>query len=444
MWQTLNPVGKVFEDKQFEALWLELQRRLAAGLAGAGGGLSTCLYVDPAGDDATAKRGSLSLKFKTIQAAVTASSTGDLVVVAPGVFPESVVAAPNKSLNIIGAGDCTSIEPPAGNAISYNPDGDYGLMIAGLRVNAGDIAIAPTVGSLGKDRPWVVSDVLLDNDASLRVTRACSGLINTVRSRQGNNGVLLERCTEPIIHDCRLIRCEVNWDDTLPPPDVIAGYLAYMLGGRVYNVSVTKQGALQMVGVLIENQTSVSPTQASPGGSPIARLFAAGSQLGNLVVQANISDAAVASRQVVQIDGCRFSQISANNAGAGPTVPLIVARNSALDPGGVGVSGGNGMELDLRGCTLPSALVSGGSSTFWLSEYDVTDALGPQVVNGPTNIGLPINFKDPTKMQVMLQPAVLDSVVNVLATLANQINLDGMIAGAPGAIPTRIVITQSG
>lgn len=89
--------------------WDGTQWTPETGATGAPGFGEIC-YVDLAtGNDATALRGRIDLKFLTIQAAVDAAATGDLIEMGPGIFDESVTmdGADVDYLTFVGCGRST-------------------------------------------------------------------------------------------------------------------------------------------------------------------------------------------------------------------------------------------------------------------------------------------------------------------------------------------------
>lgn len=84
------------------------------------------LWVDPSGTDATAHRGSQKFKFKTITAAVTAASAGDVIIVGAGTYVGDV--ATKTGVTIRGEGRRETII--SGN-VTWTPTG-AGMEIAAL------------------------------------------------------------------------------------------------------------------------------------------------------------------------------------------------------------------------------------------------------------------------------------------------------------------------
>ena len=87
-------------------------------------GFSNVCYVDPDGDDATAKRGSWSRKFFTIAAALTKAQSGDTIWLGPGTYLEKVVIPPAlDDLVIRGLDEENTLIQAAGlgDVITYAP-----------------------------------------------------------------------------------------------------------------------------------------------------------------------------------------------------------------------------------------------------------------------------------------------------------------------------------
>lgn len=91
---------------------------------------STIVYVDAQnGDDATGVRGDIMHAFRTIQAGVNASQSGDVVMVYPGIYAESVTIPVGADIrarltlaSVTGnPADTVIAAPPGQPAIAYNP-----------------------------------------------------------------------------------------------------------------------------------------------------------------------------------------------------------------------------------------------------------------------------------------------------------------------------------
>lgn len=80
--------GTTFSDAAPPHLGANVQSALATVKKS---GQSATLYVDPAGADGSAARGSIVDKFLTIQAAITAALAGDVLAIAPGTYTESPI-----------------------------------------------------------------------------------------------------------------------------------------------------------------------------------------------------------------------------------------------------------------------------------------------------------------------------------------------------------------
>lgn len=95
-------------------------------------GFGEVCYVDLAtGNDATALRGRIDLKFLTIQAAVDAAATGDVIDLGPGIFDEAVVmdGAAVDYLTFIGHGRSTYPGVVSSGTCWMAPSGDVPLTL---------------------------------------------------------------------------------------------------------------------------------------------------------------------------------------------------------------------------------------------------------------------------------------------------------------------------
>lgn len=87
---------------------------LSTIVAGASAGFSNMIYVDKAGNDSTGLRGDIRNPFLTINAALAAAQSGDIVQIGPGTWTEAVVLPELSSISLIGSGmDRTYIDGTA-------------------------------------------------------------------------------------------------------------------------------------------------------------------------------------------------------------------------------------------------------------------------------------------------------------------------------------------
>lgn len=417
---------------------------------GATAGLSPCLYVDPAGNDGTAQRGSLTLRYQTIQAAVNAAQDGDIVVVAPGTYAESVTIPPSRALGIVGSGECTRILPPVGDAIYFAPNADTGLLVENLCCDGwnggGDIRILPQTNDLGRTRRLIIRNVLLDNNASIRVKRAYGGLVEGIRAQQGYNGVFLEETEEMTVRDCRCTRLVIGWAPNALSPCVVAGRTTWVHSCDLFDGSSTGIARPQLMDTRVFVRWEAYPAQEGALG-PTGAFEALGCKFGDLWIMPIITDGVVIEPTGVVI-ASRIHFLLCGNQGAGPSIPTIKVHECAFidDTGGPGnVQGGQGMLIDLRRSRIGSSyILTGVGTTFYVSEYDLGPVLNPVVVNGPTVIGpFPIVFADPSKVKVRIISKTVDAVFTVVAVGPNTLTLDARVAGAVAPAAADVVLTQT-
>lgn len=130
----VDRVKQMISSELWDAL-AALRQMIWASAAAAAVSPITVTYVAPNGSNATGQRGSISRPFATIQAAVTASQSGDVIVIAP-----KPAAAPDYNENIVIPPALTaltlrgesrfgvSIRPTVGAAVTYVPSGTAGLL----------------------------------------------------------------------------------------------------------------------------------------------------------------------------------------------------------------------------------------------------------------------------------------------------------------------------
>ena len=82
--------------------------RVGAALVSGFTGITGFVYVSPSGDDTTGARNSLALPCQTIARALTISSAGDTIFLAPGTYTENV-SWPGATRSLMGCGSRVSI-----------------------------------------------------------------------------------------------------------------------------------------------------------------------------------------------------------------------------------------------------------------------------------------------------------------------------------------------
>jgi hypothetical protein len=88
------------------------------GDASRGVGIQGVLYVSKAGNDSTAVRGSLTLPYLTVQAALDDAHDGDTVMIGPGTFADGLMTIPVglDEITIRGCGDVTILDGTNGDS----------------------------------------------------------------------------------------------------------------------------------------------------------------------------------------------------------------------------------------------------------------------------------------------------------------------------------------
>jgi hypothetical protein len=105
---------------------------------GGGGGFSTGVYVDVAGDDITGERGDPSKPFLTLAAALAASASGDTIFVGPGSFPAAFTWLDSRALAGSGVGATV-----VGN-LTYSPTGGTSVFFSAQDLTLGSVTIDAT------------------------------------------------------------------------------------------------------------------------------------------------------------------------------------------------------------------------------------------------------------------------------------------------------------
>jgi hypothetical protein len=97
----------------------------------------TVTWVAPNGNDGTGTRGRIDKPFLTVQAALAAVVSGDLLWIAPGNYAENVVVPPAlTALEIFGLG--ATISPATGVALTYAPAVSGSLRVFDIAIDTRD------------------------------------------------------------------------------------------------------------------------------------------------------------------------------------------------------------------------------------------------------------------------------------------------------------------
>lgn len=168
--------AKAFEDKAFEQVWYELQRRINAAF-GSAVVIEGCCFVGPDGNDATAQPDSLVSKYATPQAAVNAAlaSGPRAVVLCPGIYTTGVVLpATFTTLVMIGLiPRSATIYPSAADTPAIQWVGGAGgfnqVYVDGVNL-AGNVAAGPSgvvvfdATAVSTDGRVTLADCTIQND----------------------------------------------------------------------------------------------------------------------------------------------------------------------------------------------------------------------------------------------------------------------------------------
>lgn len=336
-----------FHDKDHEAKWQELNRRIANGFGPNGEAWwDNVLFVGKDGDDGTAVRGSFAHKYLTIQAAIDAAQNGDAVLIGPGVYTESVVVPEMSDLSIIGiSGEAsTIIDGTDGSALRYvavAEDAPRNWIIAGISFrNAADNSATVLIDGTNATEPFVDDEILFRNCVFHNDAQA--GPRNSMELVQLYYAVI-DNCrfvTVPLIEDCETVVVK-NISAAAGVDVALDGDAGGIVAGRGYylfrNCDLWSLNATGQPEVQLDNCSATSNLTATfteSLGKLTGLVLAHACRFGGVVVSQDVDTPGTYS--VMQMDNCSI--------GDGSVLSLISA-------GDIEVYG------HARSCDLASAVV---------------------------------------------------------------------------------------
>lgn len=238
--------------------------RPGGGAAGSGGGFSTGVYVDAAGNDTSGERGNPLKPFLTLSAALAASSSGDTIFVGPGTFSGAFTWLDNRALQGSGVGATvlgnmtytptgssnvfTSWQDCTMGTVTVDATGKSGFGI--LRMRANNLytgAVSITGRTNGYDR--IMAEMWDVNSTSFTLTNVI-GVLYDVKPDANLN------VTVPVSQTLRLVGCAC---DTL---GVSGGGSCFIVGGSYAYFSSNDAGARYAAGTTFTNNVSINSTSS--------------------------------------------------------------------------------------------------------------------------------------------------------------------------------------
>lgn len=347
------------------------------------GGQSKFLYVDKAGNDATAIRGRLAYPYLTIQTALDAMQSGDAVVIGPGTWSETLILPELAVITILGSGvNATTITSAAATAtLGADPSTTklQSLTIADLTVlntGAGQ-AIALTGASLAS--PGLFISGILDIH---HVATPGDGVVVTCAGHVRISDCLFGSLDCNEVDDGLIDSCSVSgianasWGHTATLPAGVGG--SHKVTFRHCEVATLTPKNVAQVDAWDMNVTTATTTSFSENGAAYGKLRATG-YLGRVTVEAD-SVAAVSS---AVLDGAHMTSLTVSST-AGALRAGVSARNASVD----GTITANTLcDIDARGSTY-TALASAGTGTIDRSTHTETFA----AIIGDTAIAFTVPF----------------------------------------------------
>jgi hypothetical protein len=470
-------ISKQIRDKLAYAALNRLRREL--GVLGQDVSIENVLFVAKNGDDGSAVPGSITHKYDTIQAAVTAGAAvpGSVVFIGPGVYDESVTIPDGTvDLAIVGMDRMsTFIEPaPQAPALVFAPTQQARLLsISGLSLGGAIDDPAPlmhidgtaVVGALFAAGQFLMRDVLIRNAGtgpSLTFESAGNLDIRDVDVESDVTGpatysTQLHECSG-MLTDCDVSHCSARWNAVGAP---VPSSNQLRLTDCTGSLTVINLAEIELSGGNYEGSALLGIDalllQAIDNATHVGRVVADGTRFASAVTLDAGYDfvAAPPTNEQSTFANCSFTdELLTTNSNLGGTRHGPVLKSCVFADG---VSAGDECDVDIRGSTFEQGLlafVGDGTidrDTVRLAGCEIPagpgyGAIGPVAPLIPSLGGAPLPTYAAGLYGVLVEPNLLDASVTwnidpagkTGTTIAGQ----GFIAGVAGQILADIVIVR--
>lgn len=230
-----------------------------------GGGFSTGVYVDAAGDDTTGERGNPLKPFLTLSAALTASSSGDTIFVGPGTFSGAFTWLENRTL--IGSGVHSTV---LGN-LTFSPSSASNAYASWHNCTLGTVTVTSTKTGTSVLQIWA--------------SNLISGAVAFSGRSDGRDRIIADTWSAPStsftlyqwVGVLNNVSCDGNLDVTAPSGTIIdligceddggtleaSGSGTINIAGCVFGyMNSNNDGTRRMTGTTIVANTSINSTSA--------------------------------------------------------------------------------------------------------------------------------------------------------------------------------------
>lgn len=353
---------------------------------------SSVTYVAPNGSDTLGARGKIGKPFLTIQAAVTASQNGDVIVIAPkpfGVAPdydENIVIPPAlRGLTLRGESEFgVSIRPTAGAAITYVPAGTAGFL------ELHDLTVACQDGvsdAVAMSAPVPTRSGFTAVNCSL--SKASLTEVRDVEDIAGNHGDLaLTNCRNVYVKASTLTRLTDGFD----------GATTALPRGQHRYMDVLVTSTISLVGQIdayfdkgcsqpADTAFQVLGTTRFAGGDDLGCRVTSHGQHGITTITVDPNAVGLTNLSAIDLqDAIINGALSVTLTGANPDASLL-----PVNARGANVTGdinGDRVAVDVRGGNVTGSLLDANGATFdrsmdQLGQVSATDAGVAVVIDPP-------------------------------------------------------------
>jgi len=439
-----NPVPLLSSDLSLRQSWYKLQKQIDAAIAAldTGSGLGATLYVSPVGDDATAQRGSIVLKYQTLQAAVDAAQTGDAIVVGPGTYTEDIVLRDDvDNISIIGAGPSSTILQNATAAPTVQWTGATGiqrLQIANLQiVNTGADACllldGTAVTDLFEGGLCLLQDVIfLGAGLCLDAIRATS---ITLTDCAANDLIRASNVSNLNLITCSVEELTLDYDAAQPEPNIGLAPCRLNSCRLAGPMNVNNLCQVEATDTVCRDILTNLVDEATPRNGYV--LCKNSYIYGNIGVNFDWQNVA-ADTVAADFDGSHTYGAFLADGTASINRGVVSLRSGVLgDAPGNTIIGANNVLIDITGSTFNQSLLGGAAAVARDRHILPVGTIQPFTgAPGPTQ---PFTPPFPTTNYIVTvepSPAAPDVTWMVFAKTTFDVDLQGFAVGAPLPGPT--------
>ena len=224
---------------QARTLWSDAIGGAIASITALAAGIANIVYVSKGGNDSTGVRGSIVHPFLTVQAAMNAAQTGDVVLVGPGLYNEAVTWPSVAGIRLVGSGrDSTIISQNSARPIQFTNSFTYNdVVIQDLTLTTFSATVGFSYSQAGAVTASFVTPLVFRNVAfnfTGAVTNAIQIYIaNTVVFENcqfiGTSGAqvtYLKNCGTVTVRGCDLKDLQVDYDYSSTVPSLGRGVVS--------------------------------------------------------------------------------------------------------------------------------------------------------------------------------------------------------------------------